>query len=99
MHCRSLSTESSNYKLVHGQRCFVCDFPQQMRCYDNFWPAITPRPSLRPFFWRMCTGRIRLRSHLGFRAFRRVTARYEVFFDKQFPRMEEHVCWVGFIKQ
>ncbi|KAJ0415114.1 cytochrome P450 [Aspergillus carlsbadensis] len=28
-----------------------------------------------------------------------VTARYEVFYDEQFPRMEEHVCWVRFVKE
>ncbi|EAW11077.1 cytochrome P450 [Aspergillus clavatus NRRL 1] len=28
-----------------------------------------------------------------------VTARYEVFSDEQFPRMEEHVCWVKFVKE
>ncbi|KIA75912.1 benzoate 4-monooxygenase cytochrome P450 [Aspergillus ustus] len=28
-----------------------------------------------------------------------VTARYEVFYDEKFPRMEEHVCWVRFVKQ
>ncbi len=27
-----------------------------------------------------------------------VTARYEVFYDDRFPRMEEHVCWVRFLK-
>lgn len=27
-----------------------------------------------------------------------VTARYEIFYDDQFPRMEEHLCLVRFIK-
>ncbi|KAL4939692.1 cytochrome P450 [Aspergillus oleicola] len=27
-----------------------------------------------------------------------VTARYEVFYDDRFPRMEEHACWVRFVK-
>ncbi|KAL4783742.1 cytochrome P450 [Aspergillus varians] len=27
-----------------------------------------------------------------------VTARYEVFYDERFPRVEEHVCWVRFVK-
>lgn len=25
-----------------------------------------------------------------------VTARYEVFYDEKFPRMEEHICWIRF---
>lgn len=28
-----------------------------------------------------------------------VTARYEVFYDEGFPRMEEHTCWVKFIRE
>ncbi|BCS19420.1 cytochrome P450 [Aspergillus puulaauensis] len=27
-----------------------------------------------------------------------VTARYEIFYDDRFPKMEEHACWVRFIK-
>ncbi|KAL4901684.1 hypothetical protein BDW74DRAFT_187274 [Aspergillus multicolor] len=71
--------------------------PERWLCDDREKLA-----EMNRWFWAFSSGgRISYRTEIsrGYEGFSPgVTARYELFFDERFGRVQEHVCWVRFVK-